>query len=200
MHLILFKLNIFQTVPSCRTESICNCIYSTVCNTLLLWKICIVKLDMWVYHLTIFFSQNHQLKYGDWLILQRSGKLPREHAVVLPVLEMVKLQSLQTVILGQATISGVARTSPMLGHNMGTLHLYELLREVWKLLGESVGILPSLPSQFWGPTVAKTRVWDLLFGYTLWYCAIQFQDRLATDSRSTTPLSALHWLGMACSC
>ena len=105
-HLILFKLNIFQTVLSCCMESICNCIYSTVCNTLLLWKIWNVNLDMRVYHLTIF-SQNHQLEYGDWLTLQRSGKFPREHAVVLPVLEMVKLQSLQTVLLGQATISGV---------------------------------------------------------------------------------------------
>ena len=58
------KLNIFQTVPSCRMESICNCIYSTVCNTLLLWKIWNMYLDMWIYHLTIFFSQNHQLVYG----------------------------------------------------------------------------------------------------------------------------------------
>ena len=103
-HFVLFKLNIFQVVPSCCMESICNCIYSTVCNTLLLWKIWNVNLDMWVYHLTIFS------------------------------------QSLQTVLLGQATISGVARTSPMLGHSMGTLRLYELLREVRKLLGESVGI------------------------------------------------------------
>ena len=37
---------------------------STVCNTLLLWKIWNMYLDMWVYHLTIFFSQNHQLVYG----------------------------------------------------------------------------------------------------------------------------------------
>ena len=38
--------------------------------------------------------------------------------------------------------SGVARTSPMLGHNMGTLRLYEFLREVQKLLWGSRGIFP----------------------------------------------------------
>ena len=39
-------------------------------------------------------------------------------------------------------VSGVARTSPMLGHSMGTLRLYELPREVQKLIGGSGGILP----------------------------------------------------------
>ena len=53
-----------KLVPSCCMESICNCIYSTLCNTLLLWKIWNMYQDMWVYHLTIFFSQNHQLVYG----------------------------------------------------------------------------------------------------------------------------------------
>ena len=38
--------------------------------------------------------------------------------------------------------SGVARTSPLLGHSMGTLRLYELSREVQKLIGGSGGILP----------------------------------------------------------
>ena len=38
--------------------------------------------------------------------------------------------------------SGVARKSPMLGHGMSTLHLYELPREVQKLLEGSGGILP----------------------------------------------------------
>ena len=38
--------------------------------------------------------------------------------------------------------SGVARKSPILGHSMGTLHLYELVREVQKFLGGSGGILP----------------------------------------------------------
>ena len=48
--------------------------------------------------------------------------------------------------------SGVARTLPLLGHSMGTLRLYELPREVWKLIGGSGGILPpkfySLPGRF----------------------------------------------------
>ena len=39
--------------------------------------------------------------------------------------------------------SGVARTSRMLGHSMGTLRLYELLREVQKhLRGLGLGMLP----------------------------------------------------------
>ena len=37
--------------------------------------------------------------------------------------------------------SGVARTSPLLGHSMSTLRLYELLRKVQKLIGESGGVL-----------------------------------------------------------
>ena len=40
--------------------------------------------------------------------------------------------------------SGVARTSPLLGHS-GTLRLYELPREVQKLIGRSGGILPPPP-------------------------------------------------------
>ena len=48
--------------------------------------------------------------------------------------------------------SGVARISPLLGHSMGTLRLYELPREVQKLIGGSGGILPpefySLPGRF----------------------------------------------------
>ena len=38
--------------------------------------------------------------------------------------------------------SGVARTPPLLGHSMGTLHLYELPCEVQKPIGGSGGILP----------------------------------------------------------
>ena len=38
--------------------------------------------------------------------------------------------------------SGVARISPLLGHSMGTLRLYELPREVQRLIGGSGGILP----------------------------------------------------------
>ena len=41
--------------------------------------------------------------------------------------------------------SGVARTSPLLGHSMGTLHLYKLLREVQKLMG---GLGESSPRKF----------------------------------------------------
>ena len=37
---------------------------------------------------------------------------------------------------------GVARPSPLLGHSMGTLRLYELPLEVQKLIGGSGGILP----------------------------------------------------------
>ena len=52
-------------------------------------------------------------------------------------------------------ISGVARTSPRLGHSMGTLRFYEILREVQKYLGESVACssrkfleFDSLPGRF----------------------------------------------------
>ena len=38
--------------------------------------------------------------------------------------------------------SGVARTSPLLGHSMGTLCLYKLPRKVQKLIGGCRGILP----------------------------------------------------------
>ena len=105
--------------------------------------------------------------------------------------------------------SGIARTSPLLGHSMGTLHLYELGREVQKLLGRSGGILPpkiwefyGLPGRFWGHTVAKRKLLtaDSHMRLVIRYCAVQFQDRLATDSRSTTLLSALHWWGTASSC
>ena len=37
---------------------------------------------------------------------------------------------LESLILLVAVASGVARTSPLLGHSMGTLRLYELPREV----------------------------------------------------------------------
>ena len=59
-------------------------------------------------------------------------------------------------------LSGVARTSPMLGHSMGTLRLYELLCEMQKLLGGSGGILPpgilQLPRSVLRPyTVVKCK-------------------------------------------
>ena len=38
--------------------------------------------------------------------------------------------------------SGVARKSPLLGHSMGALCLYELPCKVQKLIGGSGGILP----------------------------------------------------------
>ena len=43
-----------------------------------------------------------------------------------------QLYAVQQIVLSN---SGVARTSPMLGHSMGTLRLYEILREVQKYLG-----------------------------------------------------------------
>ena len=47
--------------------------------------------------------------------------------------------------------SGVARTSLLLGHSMGTLRLYKLPCKVQKLIGGSGGHPPhSLPSRFWG--------------------------------------------------
>ena len=56
--------------------------------------------------------------------------------------------------------SGVARTSPLLGHSMGTLHLYELPREVQKLIGGPGGILPPprilLPGRFWAKCKSLT--------------------------------------------
>ena len=43
-----------------------------------------------------------------------------------------------------ASVAYIARISPMLGHSMGTLCLYELPHEVQKLLGGSGGILPKI--------------------------------------------------------
>ena len=53
--------------------------------------------------------------------------------------------------------SGVARTSPLLGHSMGTLRLYELQREVQKQEGLGVRIeILQLPRSVLKPyTVAK---------------------------------------------
>ena len=61
--------------------------------------------------------------------------------------------------------SGVARTSPLLGHSMGTLRLYELTREVQKLIGgsggypppENLGILQPPRSVLRPYTVAKCK-------------------------------------------
>ena len=55
-------------------------------------------------------------------------------------------------IKARGTSSGVARTSLLLGHSMGTLRLYKLPCEVQKLIWGSGGILPpefySLPGRF----------------------------------------------------
>ena len=59
--------------------------------------------------------------------------------------------------------SGVARTSPLLGHSMGTLRLYELLREVQKL--NNMGVYGASSPQILQPprsvprpyTVAKCK-------------------------------------------
>ena len=68
----------------------------------------------------------------------------------------MKPQSTQTGTprgcIAPAYTSGVARTLPLLGHSMGKLSLYELPRELQKLVGGSGGILPpefySLPGRF----------------------------------------------------
>ena len=41
--------------------------------------------------------------------------------------------------ISENTTSGVARTSPMLGHSVGTLRVYEILRKVQKHLGGGPG-------------------------------------------------------------
>ena len=46
-------------------------------------------------------------------------------------------------VIVAAINSGVARTSPLLGHSVGTLRLYELPREVQKLIGGSGGHPPT---------------------------------------------------------
>ena len=47
-----------------------------------------------------------------------------------------QVYAVQQIVLSN---SGVARTSLMLGHSMGTLRLYEILREVQKYLGGGGG-------------------------------------------------------------
>ena len=68
------------------------------------------------------------------------------------LLTKTELQSVVDTPFCDCMCSGVARTSPLLGHSMGTLRLCELPREVQKLTGGSGGILPqefySLPGRF----------------------------------------------------
>ena len=110
--------------------------------------------------------------------------------------------------------TGVARTSPFLGHSMGTLRLYELPREVQKLMGRSGGHPPPENLQpprsvLWPYTVAKgksqqTRVWwaydtrNSVLHIAILRCSIS--NRIAPDLQSTMLLSALQWWGTATSC
>ena len=60
----------------------------------------------------------------------------------------------------QSVYSGVARTSPLLGHSVGTLGLYELPREVLqKLIGGSVGILPGKFRNFTASQIGSEAVY-----------------------------------------
>ena len=84
--------------------------------------------------------------------------------------------------------SGVARTPSMLGHSMGTLHLYELLCKVQKHLG-GWGMLSHIVSA-WGFTVVQ-------------YKSRQNCVQWAYDTCTSVDNSIvyLHWKGsMASSC
>ena len=83
------------------------------------------------------------------------------------IVSMVKLEPsplrLQTPHSGSSPAlppySGVARTSPLLGHSVGTPRLYELLREVQKLIGGSVGILPRKFRNFTASQVGSEAIY-----------------------------------------
>ena len=68
-----------------------------------------------------------------WRVCQNGSKQQQEMA------ELFKACLSRLIILvcliGMVCSSGVARTSLMLGHSMGILHLYEILRKVQKHLG-----------------------------------------------------------------
>ena len=66
--------------------------------------------------------------YKRWL-----AKLEK-HAELLHWSDREKLLQFELHLTGKVD-SGVARTSPMLGHSMGTLRLFEILRKVQKHLG-----------------------------------------------------------------
>ena len=74
--------------------------------------------------------------------------------------------------MDSAKSSGVAVTSPLLGHSMGTLRLYELPRKVQKLIGGSGGILP--------PNLQPPR--SVLRPYTVAKCK-SLKAKLAYDER-----------------
>ena len=63
-----------------------------------------------------------------------------------------QLCAVQQIVLSN---SGVARTSPMLGHSMGTLRLYEILREVQKYLGGGRSRAWSPQKLFWNFTASQ---------------------------------------------
>ena len=64
--------------------------------------------------------------------------MQRGHVELFAALHLLYSRSqLVKGVIEQRLSSGVARTLPLLGNSMGTLHLYKLQREVQKLLGES---------------------------------------------------------------
>ena len=65
-----------------------------------------------------------------------------------------------------SAVSGVARTSPLLGHSMGTLRLYELPREVQKLIGGSGASSPLKNLGILQPP------WSVLRRYTVAKCKL----------------------------
>ena len=48
---------------------------------------------------------------------------------------LIRVLNFRVCVCIMERISGVARTSPLLGHSMGTLRLYKLPREVQVLMG-----------------------------------------------------------------
>ena len=91
--------------------------------------------------------------------------------------------SLQGVIHSSDTgfgCSGVARTSPLLGHSMGTLRLYELPREVQKLIG---GLGASSPPQILQPPRSVLRPYTIAKCKSL-KAKLAYHERIRFDRNS----------------
>ena len=122
------------------------------------------------------------------------------HSTCLYKLPGLSATLLQCCVYTSTNCSGVARTSRMLGHSMGTLRLYELLQACSpeNFLNFTAprprSVLKPHRSAVYITYTANSRamsVRDLQFCglYVAIPCVVRFQDSLALDSRSTTILS-----------
>ena len=86
--------------------------------------------------------------------------------------------------------SGVARISPLLGHSMGTLRLYELPREVPKLIGVVGASSPPPPPRILQPPRS------VLKPYTVAKCKsltakLAYDERIRLDHNSVLYIAVL---------